>query len=196
MQLQTYYRLVKRNAKGEVIEDTGKLLSHSYVLQFLQFLEGRGSFREITAKDVTGAQTTLIKDGTEIVEEFGHIHAGAGVDTFGIVVGTNAGTTAEDNENYKLDTQIAHSGTGEAGKLNHQAMVINMPAVVGVNVDMDISRAFVNETGSPITVKEIGVYCENEVDNVYHMFMRDVVTDKVVADAETLTVTYTLRTTV
>ena len=195
MNIKTFYRIVKRNAKGEVVKDSGLIPIRSYVIQFLEYLEGMWDSETKLATDVDGTEQNITQTAVQC-QTFGRADAPIGDDTYGVLVGTNAGTTAEANDNYKLDTKIEHSGTGEAGKLNHQVMVFDAPEVLGASVDFDVSRAYINETGSTITVKEIALYIKNTNVTKYHMILRDVIADQAVDDAETLTVTYTLRTTV
>ena len=192
---EVFYRLVKRNAKGKVVKDTGLIPIRSYVMQFLELIEGWITSTNKQATDVDGTEQYIFYSSGE-ANDYGLVKAPIGDDLYGVLVGTNAGVTPEANDNYKLDTKIEHSGTGEAGKMNHQATIITAPAPFEGNIDMNVSRAFINETGSTITMKEIAIYCKNSTHTKYHMLLRDVVVDQAVDDAETLTVTYTLRTTV
>jgi len=105
-------------------------------------------------------------------------------------------TTAVDNENYKLDTKILHSDAGVAGKMNYRDVTFVAPRVVGANVDFDVIRSFINETDATITVKEIGIVCADGEYSKFFLVLRDVVTPETVEAGYTLTVTYTLRTTV
>ena len=195
MNFEMFYRLVKRNAQGKVVKDSGLIPIRSYVIQFLEYLEGMWDAETKQATDIDGTEQNITQTGVQCLT-FGLANAPAGDDTYGVLVGTNAGATVEDNLNYKLDTKIEHSGTGEAGKMNHQIVVFDAPEVLGASVDFDVSRAYINETGSSITVKEIAIYIKNTNVTKYHMILRDVIAEQVVDDAETLTVTYTLRTTV
>jgi len=80
--------------------------------------------------------------------------------------------------------------------LNYQAVTMVAPRVVAANIDFDVCRPFINESGGTITVKEIALYCKSTLDHVkYFALLRDVTADTDVADDETLTVVYTLRTT-
>ncbi len=195
MSVETYYRILIHDPAGHLVKDSGLIPSHSYVLQFLQLMEALINGIDKNAKDVDEASSVLM-DISDPITSKGRVDAGVGDDTHGLLVGTNAGATAEDNENFKLDTKILHSAVGDAGKLNHQAVTVVYARVVGANIDLDISRPFLNETGSSITVKEIGIICKNTTDTKYHLLLRDVVADEAVADNYTLTVVYTLRTTV
>jgi len=190
--IETYYRILKHDPEGRLIKDTGLIPSHSYVIQFLEFIDSLWNTADKTATDVDNAESVIMDISDNLGTKFRY-NAAAGEDTHGIVVGTNAGATAEDNENYALDTKIATGAGG--GQLNYQAVTFVAPRVVGPNIDFDISRAFVNASGGTITVKEIGLIIKNTTDTKYHLILRDVVTDEPVDDAETLTVVYVLRTT-
>ena len=193
--IETYYRILKHDPEGKLVKDTGPLPSHSYVIQFLELIAAIHAWTVTDITDVTGAEARLVTPD-EGLGLYGRVDAGLGADTHGIVVGTNAGPTALDNENYKLDTKIAHSGDGTAGTFNYQAVIFVKAREVGANIELDISRPYLNETGNTITVKEIGIICRNSEDTKYHLLLRDVVTDEPVEDGYTLTVVYTLRTTV
>lgn len=195
MSLETYYRILKHDPLGRLVKDTGLLPSHSYVIQFLEYIWACFYGTNKSATDVDNAESVLV-DASEFQSRFGRIDAGIGNDTHGIVVGTNAGTTAEDNENYKLDTKILHSAVGAADKLNYQAVTFVKAREVGANVDLDVNRTFLNESGGTISVKEIGIIIKNSDDTKYHLILRDVVTQEDVEDGYTLTVVYTIRTTV
>lgn len=194
--IETYYRILKHGPDGKLIYDSGLIPSHSYVIQFLEMVEGQLDGLNTEATDVDGAENYIISGGGDAYL-MNRVDALVGDDTFGIVVGTNAGVTAEDNENYKLDTKILHSPTGESGKLNYQTVTFVAPAEDGGNINFDITRTFLNEHATEtITVKEIGIICKNIIITKYHLLLRDVVSDEAVTAGTTLTVVYTLRTTV
>jgi len=196
MRIQVFHRLLLLDPRGKIINDSGRIPSRSYVIQFLElieaFLDGPTTKN---ATDVDNAESPIYRGATGAPVSYGRVDASANLDTHGIVVGTNDGATPEGNENYKLDTKVLH-GSGVAGKLNHQAVTMVAPAVVGANVDFDISRPFINDSGGTITIKEAGIICKNSQDTKYHLLVRDVVSDFAVPDDYTLTVVYTLRTTV
>jgi len=191
--IKTYYRILKYDQKGKLIKDTGLIVSHSYVIQFLEIIEGLFSRSNpaVTATDVANAESIIV--GLNNTNSYGRVDAAVGDDTYGIVIGTNAGVSAEDNEDYALDTKILNGAGG--GQLNYQAVTFVVPRAVGPNIDFDVLRTFVNASGGTITVKEIGIIIKNTDDTKYHLLLRDVVADEPVDDAETLTVIYTLRTT-
>lgn len=190
--IETYYRILKHDPDGKLVKDTGLMPSHSYVIQLLELFECFFDHKGKSATDVNGAETTILGGGGHL-SMTGRVNAGVGNDTYGLVVGTNAGPTVEDNENYKLDTKITDGGG--AGQLNYQATTFVNARVVGPNVDVDISRVFPNTSGGTVTVKEIGIICKNTLGIYYHLLLRDVVSDEAVLDGYSLTVVYTLRTT-
>ncbi|GAH67676.1 unnamed protein product [marine sediment metagenome] len=191
--IELYHRIMIHDPEGNLVKDTGKVKSHSYVIQFLELVEGLFKGANKTATDVAGAETRIIDLDTQM-QLLGRADAPVNDAAYGIVVGTNAGVSAEDNEDYALDSKIADGGG--AGQLQYQAMVFWAPAVDGANVDYDMARPFGNDSGNTITVKEIGLICKNADSTFYHLLLRDVVSDEDVLDGYTLTVTYTLRTTV
>lgn len=195
MNLKLYYRMRVHDPDGSLVKDTGLVPSHSYVIQFLELVKAFLDGVNVTATDVNGDERPLYEAG-RLATDIGNVKAPALTAAYGIVVGTNDGATAEDNENYKLDTKILHDATGAAGKMNYRDVTFVAPREVGPNVDLDVFRPFINETASTITVKEIGIIIRKEYNPYYHLILRDVVTDEDVLAGYTLTVVYTLRTTV
>jgi len=194
---EMFYRLLLFDERGKLVKDTGLTPSHSYVLQFLQGIEALLGAITKTAKDINNTSQTIVRSDGQMNFALG-CDAPAGDDTYGIVVGTNDGAIPESNTNYKLDTKILHSAVGEAGKLNYRAVTLVAPTPIAGNVDLDVSRPFINETADPIVVKEIGIYVKSYDGSAWHYFLilRDVVSDFSVSAGYTLTVVYTLRTTI
>lgn len=190
--VQLLIRAVVKDPEGKVLRDTEQKPAKSFVLQFLMFIGGLFTTTAIVnAKDIAGANTRIYANGFDAEKQF-RIDAGINVSTYGIVVGT--GDAAEDNEDYKLETQLTQ-GVG-AGNITHGAVVIDNTEVVGANVDLELKRAFTNSTGSTITVKEAGIYTNNTIIGNRHCIIRDVLGAINVPDKCSLTVYYTLRTTV
>jgi hypothetical protein len=126
----------------------------------------------------------------------------AGEITRGIIVGSS--NTAFAVAQYNLATPIVH-GTG-AGQLSHAAMLTYPidPSFSAPNIILELYRDFANNSGSAITVREIGlkglVQYENQglnqcgTDQI--LFARDVVADTVVNNGQVLNVKYVLKTVV
>lgn len=191
--IQLLLRCVVRDPDGKMISDTGRKSARSFVIQFLEFIRwmflGTGT-RSATATD--GSEDTIYYSVTQGNPHF-RADAGAGDSTYGVVVGT--GDTAETNTDYRLVTQLTE-GVG-VGNITYGTTSIAAPAVVGPNVDLEINRSFTNLTGSSIGVKEAGIYVKYTITPNYHCIIRDVLAGTVnVPDKCSLTVYYTLRTTV
>lgn len=192
--IKGYYRILKHSKEGKLLFDSGLKKSNSFVIQFLQNLYTL--LRNINSQviDINNTSKTI---PIGYISTY-YLNALGGDDdaTSGIVVGS--GTNAESNTNYALQTQIAH-GTS-AGKLDYGASSFTAPAVVGANIDLVISRAFYNGSGGNVSVNEIGIYCKTyTVESALDSFciIRDLLAStQVVANGETLTIQYTLRTTV
>lgn len=180
-----------KNENGKIVKKLHKRCSRSFVKQFLQLLQaGIAQINYLNSNSVT------IKDtgGVDRSEPQGDVNmqalAETGVSTYGIFVGT--GATAPTNTDYAPETQIAHgSGTGE---LNYQAGTYTEAQIVGSNVDFILTRTFINLSGGTIGVTESGLILSGYV-GVY-LCIHDVSTAINVLNAQTLTVSYTLRTTV
>ena len=188
--IQLLLRCVVRDPDGKVISDTGTKPAKSFVIAILEFIYGMFNNVNRSTEDTSGASNQVYVWGQWTYDNLS-VRAPVSDDDYGLVVGT--GDTAEDNEDYKLETQITE-GIG-AGNITHGAVIAGSAAVVGANVDLELKRAFTNLTGSTITVKEAGIYTESQ--NQFFCIVRDVLGSPVnVPDNCSLTVYYTVRTTV
>jgi hypothetical protein len=202
MKLSLLYRCIVTDKNGKIVRRTRWRKSRSFVLQFLKFIEHEWTHAYDTnllstsLQNISNAAVSL-NNGTgasAAIRRF-CIFAPVNTSAYGIVVGT--GTTPPTNSDYALATIIAH-GVG-AGQLNYGASSYTGADVVGSNVDFILTRTFYNGSGANITVNEIGIYAESmSTAGVAEAFcvIRDVITAVTVANTQTLTVQYTLRTTV
>jgi len=189
--VQLLLRFVVTDPDGKVITDTGRNPSKSFLIQFLQFVYAMARGTDQNAKDTAGANNLIYRAATGASQNL-KIKAAVAADIVGIVVGT--GDTAEANDDYQLETQLTEGVGG--GNITHGACTVGVTAEVGANVDMEIIRSFVNQTGSAIGVKEAGIYSATR-DMYYHCIARDVLPGTVdVPDMCSLSAIYTLRTTV
>lgn len=185
--IKTYYQLIVRDKKGKVIRKTRKKLSRSWVIQFLEILDCHLTATTRAITDDTNTEVSYT--GSKAM----NAEAAAGDVTKGIVVGT--GTTPEDDTDYALETKVAH-GAG-AGQLNYGAQSHTDAAIVGVNVDFIFTRTFTNASGGSIAVTEIGILVHASTTTTYHwLIIHDVFAAVDVGNGQTLTVEYTIRTTV
>jgi len=119
------------------------------------------------------------------------VSAASNDDNLGVVVGT--GTTAVTVTDYALETQIAH-GTG-AGQLAYGASTVNGLITDGSTIYFNVSRVFTNNSGSSITVNEVGLYANIASASYYYMLDRTLST-QAIADTDTATCVYRLSVTV
>jgi len=193
--MRAYYQLTITDKHGKIVRRTRKRRCRSWVKQWLQI------FEVYTAHDYGSAPvsvSTLDTSNTARANTFDAtvynnlaMFALDNDSTYGLVVGT--GTGAESNTDYALGTQIDH-GVG-SGQLDHGAHSKTTTAVVGSNVDYQISRTFYNGSGGSISVTEIGIYLKSKSAWIF-CILRDVISAVAVANTQTLTVTITFRTTV
>lgn len=189
--VQLLLRAVVKDPDGKVISDSGQKPSKSFVIQFLEF------FHFLAYGPATGNATTITGAEDDLYYAVGrpdlifNVKAPINDDLYGIVVGI--GVAAESNTDYKLSNQLEEGVA--VGKITHGAQTVGTAAIVDVNVDLELKRAFTNNTGSVITVKEVGVYTRCTGKNVSHCIIRDLLVVEV-PDKCSLTVYYTLRTTV
>lgn len=192
--VQLFLRTVVTDPKGKVLHDSGKIKSKSFVIQFLEGLSGK--FRNLslnaTARDGTEDQ---IHESGRTGSSFFQSKPGVNVADRGIVVGT--GNTPVTNTDYVLDSQLTE-GVG-AGNITHNAQSHDAVVESAGNVDLVSKRSFTNNTGSTITVEEVGWYikCAQSAGSFYFMIIRDVLGSPLdIPAACSLTVYYTHRTTV
>ena len=201
MKLGLYYRCIVADKNGKVVKRTHWKKSRSFVLQFLQHIEllsfhAHNAYpAPISMKDIGGVARTVYTSTYPSTALYFAMNAPDNNGSYGLVVGT--GTAAPTNADYALATIIGH-GTG-AGQLDYGAHSRTTTGIVGANVDYIISRTYYNGSGASITVNEIGVYCcsqDSGNNTCCFCIVRDVITAITVANTQTLTVQYTLRTTV
>lgn len=174
--------------KDGKITDHRIMKSKSFVRQLLELLWVQfysiGEFPEYQLRDITNtlhyvASTCYLFSA----------NAGAGITTYGIVVGTDgAAPTIND---YHLGALIAH-GVG-AGQLQYSAVTFGAPASDATTSQFTITRDFANGSGAGITVNEIGlyVYAGRYITNFSFMTIRDVIAGGIlVPNGQTLTVNY------
>lgn len=181
-----FYRLVVRDKKGELVSDTGPKRSRSFLIAFLQLLECHMyPSVNVNIQDKTDTTRSVLEHANSFAVEAA---VGSAV---GLLVGT--GTTTPTNTDYVIETIINH-GTG-AGQLQHGATSKITTQEVGANVDFQIIRTFTNGSGGTINVTE-SAFLARAVTAFYLTILRDTFTAVPVLNTQTLTVTYTLRTTV
>jgi len=187
--------LTVRDKDGKVTEQR-VLKSKSFVRQFLELLW-------VIAYQISGTAPQSIRDtGNTLRNVYSHAesfgcNAGAGITSFGPVVGTDDGTLVPLNiDNYRLGNIILHDAAPPtAGQLQYGAVTFGAPASDATTSQFTITRNFANASGGAITVNEIGLYVIGyDGSNRYFMTIRDVIGGGIpVPNGQTLTVNYRLQ---
>jgi hypothetical protein len=198
--IQLLHRIDIYDKTGKLVKTTGDRKSHSFVLQFLQILELHMAHiyssnpDGVTVKDTDGNNRTWSYTSSQYVANTLAVEAPSTDDSYGILVGT--GTTAPTLDNYALETKITH-GSG-SGQLQYGATSVAAAAIVGSNVDMVISRTFINASGASITIREVGLALREMwygSTNYKFLIAHDAV-NQMVENTYIAVVTYTVRVTV
>jgi len=178
----------------KVADKNGKTISEvthemkSFVLQFLQLLEAHMyPSVNVNIQDVTDTTKSVTKGTVTFHSEWAVTD-----DDRGIMVGI--GTTPPTNTDVAMETKIVH-GTG-AGQLSYGATSKTTTTEVGANIDFVFTRTFNNGSGNTINVTETGIICIATNTTTYFLIAHDTFSAVAVANGQTLTVNYTLRTTV
>jgi hypothetical protein len=143
----------------------------------INFMLVDGSLRQVDITGVQGLQSGIL----------------TGIDGFGILVGS--GSKAEDFDDPTFDTQIVHGKA--AGELFHYGMGVDA-SLVNITWDSDnriftrtAKRAFLNDSGGSVTVREIGIVPVSGFANGDFMNNRDVLdSDLAIPDVNILIATY------
>jgi hypothetical protein len=196
----SYVLTIRDTKTGKIIGKPRHIRSHSFDLQFLQMLETaithiyNGASAGLSVKDTGNAARTL-QFGLGITDAIDLALFAANTDnTYGIVVGT--GSNATSPSDVALQTIIA-SGAG-VGQLTYGNHSYTTSAIAGSNVNLVITRTFINTSGGTINVTELGMYLSQRDSGAtqrYFCIVRDLVTAVPVPTAKTLTVTATFTTT-
>ena len=188
MKDQLWYSVVVRDRHGKVIARERRR-SRSFLKQWNQLM-----FVQMTSIPLAGADQIydingVLKSATPEARSFRMEAHGSYT---GIFCGTGVTPVAIDD--YKLEAIIT-SGVA-AGQFDYKGMVvIGDVSLVGPQAQFVVTQKPVNNSGAPITVKEIGIYCSMYVTptQYYMCAVRDVlVTPLVVPDGGGMIVDYTL----
>lgn len=177
------YEVIVRDKNGKVIHRERRV-SRSWLENYNHMMFGAFISENVTVTDLDGSPVEVPGPGYYSF----WCKGGANVDYQGVVIGTD--DTAVTISDYKLGTQIAHGGG--AGEMQYLATVIPSPTVDATSSFYTLTRQFIDQSGSSITVREIGIY--GRAGSIYIGYARDVLgTPAVVPDGGGLTVIYTVK---
>jgi hypothetical protein len=196
--LEAYLELEVRDANGKLLTFK-RAKAKSLLAQFLGLIKGQFSVSSTPVIDTSGTSRNYPPQcGTWFTNIVMNINAGAGDSSFGLVVGSS---DAQNTINqYAMGAIIPH-GNG-ANQISYGTHSIENPSnPPGTNNWIfRIIRTFSNNSGSSITIKEIGIIvkCYDEACGTIRSFLiaRDVISPVTVPTGSTLTIRYILKITV
>ena len=171
MRITLVYKLTIRDRRGRIIRRIRRRQARSFVIAFLLHLQGAWDRISINITDIGNVVRSVYFPGS-VVENWMNADGPLGDANYGPVVGS--GTTAPAPANYKLETQIAH-GNG-VGQLSHQETAVDDVSIGATTCILRIRRNFNNNSGAPVDIKEIGLYCWSRfaIGAAYFCLIRDV----------------------
>jgi len=144
-----------------------------------------------TAPDTGNISRTLPQLSNVAHSRLGMCGIGANSSLWGLRVGY--GDAAVTPVDFELEHLIEHGST--AGLLVYNNQTVEAVTVVGQNTTFRVSRSYTNNSGSTITIKEIGAAMsihDSAGTTRYLLYLRDVLPSNVpVPDGSTFTLRYT-----
>jgi hypothetical protein len=188
VKIQLFYKVIVRDAHGKLISRERRV-SRSFVRQWndviwAQVTGGSGYIKRIDGNDTWGI--------APIDANLNMTSVAGNEDKESIVIGT--GNTAVSISDYALAASISH-GTA-AGAMVYQAAAVNASVVAAPNCGFVVERAFVNNSGGEITVRESAIYVRMKGPTYYGYacVVRDVfAVAQAVPDGGSISVSYTIR---
>lgn len=188
MKTKTLITITDTDKDGNPIGVSEEFEANSFVNNFINiiFSQFEGGISVVTASDTAGSSTSRIMGYVMSVGA-----SPANTDTYGIQVGI--GSNAVAIADFKLQTKISQSITGESGKMVYSGHTAGAPATVGGTISFTIARTFINNSGSTITINEIGIV--TNLSGTFFLLDRTLHTKAVLTGTGT-TITYTISVTV
>jgi len=192
MTLAIEYRVVVRDRFGRVMERVGWRHSRSFVKQFIQILECGMRNVNVTGVKDTGGVEREIGSPDLYSEPLIDCMAGAGVDDYGILVGT--GTTTPAPTDYTLEALIPHGSA--SGQLDYAGCGYISTYISNGNIIFEVTRTFTNLSGATIGIREVGLVSRTYyvATRGYFLLARDLYTHDL-ADGASITFSYRIRVT-
>lgn len=209
--MNVFYQIEKHDEDG-LVKRYKKRQSRSFLLQFTRILYGMfyggPPYVGYTAKGIDGNQYPVQFDGYILsmltcsrgngawssTQESINMNYDSG--QIGIVVGK--GTTAISPDQYRMIDQIYNGQT--TNTLSHSCESFTEVAVVGSTASFTTSRIFRNDSGSTVSITEMGIQCTSRCgDNStkYWCIIRDKLDSPIpVTNGQYVKITYTFQVTV
>jgi len=166
--------LIVETKDKKIVQEANSLLKNFFLL-----LERHLAKRYVTVKTTSGSDDS----GNNQANTFG-VNAGSGDSNYGIVVGS--GSTAVDICNdYALENKL---------DLDYSGVTIENTTCESGIIEIAIKRDITNNSGSDVTINEVGLYCHGKTTSYFHCIDRTVLVESVTLQNEqTMKVTYKLK---
>lgn len=177
-------------ATVEIKDKNGKTIKkftkpcNSYLRQMIDMLYIQMGSTSGSLKDTGGSARSVAAS----IYAF-RVNTEVGNAAWGIQVGT--GTGAVTISDFQLNPLIAAGN--DPDQLNYGEMSVGIPAIVGSSAKFTLARTFTNNSGSDITVKEVGLVTFGAS---YAFMLERTLLEFTIANAQSGTVTYTISVTV
>ena len=200
--LKAYWEIEIKDKNGKLLKRK-RIKSHSWLKQWLQMLKGEFATRNATTVgggnvsvvDETGTGRTYPKHDTASGFYACYFNLStlgdAGDVSQGIIVGSS--DTPNSLTTYALGSKIAH-GTGSGQLVYNVEVIEDVTNPSGNDLLFRITRTFTNNSGSTVTVKEVGLLIKKyDAGGVARSFLavRDVLpSPSSIPDGATMTIRY------
>ncbi len=165
-----------------IIETANKIIkqeANSLLIQFFQLL-----YRHFNNATIKVKMTDGTEDNNTPSSFTFRMNAPDGNGSYGIVVGS--GSTAVDICNdYALENKL---------DLDHSAVIVEATTCKSGIIEIAIKRDITNNSGSEVTINEVGLYCYGGGSTKIHCIDRTVLVEPITLQNEqTMKVTYKLK---
>ncbi len=165
-----------------IIEKDGKVYrqkANTLLKQFFQLLERHWGQRAVSVKKVNGEMHSGYDDDSTFA-----INAGENNNNYGIVIGSGS-TAVNKCSDYALENKL---------NLDCSAVTVNSTTCDNEKIELSAYRSFTNNTGSDVTIREVGLYCCGTSTDYIHCIDRTVLSEPItLQNGKTIKIMYMLR---
>jgi hypothetical protein len=183
---------VKAYLKVKVIDENGKCIyyrryrSRSFVANFLRQL-----FTNLSGQSINNVNTSGGSYGINTQDDIS-VSDSSNDSRYGILIGT--GTSAPSITDYNLSQVIANGtsvGQMQYGAVSVTGAVTNTSTNTGY---ITVNRTFTNNSGSSITVSEVGLVAYSVVSNQFYLIIHDLLPSPItVPNGSSLSISYEIQ---
>jgi len=160
-------------------EKTYRQKANTLLKQFFQLLERQFRQSSVTVKRVDGT----LDSGNYDANTFA-INAGENNNDYGIVIGSGS-TAVNKCSDYALENKL---------NLDCSAVTVNSTTCDNEKIELSAYRSFTNNTGSDVTIREVGLYCAGTSTSYIHCIDRTVLSEPItLQNGKTVKIMYMIR---